>query len=445
MAHELKREKVKMRRIYMEIFEKDEYLVDRMDKEGVDLDDLIEFTSVYSKKRTLKIKRTVIEFATRDMQPFCDSMVKYDLDSLFGERLHFKLSYKESGGVHFFLLESLNNYPFKHNENYSFCSIIEDGDICYLGKNKLRFKKEKKSSIKDTMLNDLLSEKKNIINSNIPILIQGETGTGKTSLAQALHDQSDKSGPFIHLNLSSFSENLLESELFGHEKGAFTGAMASKKGALRSANYGTLFLDEIDSLSLETQTKLLLYLDNQVVRSVGGKDYKTQTRIIFASGKKLEPLVDQGLMRKDFYFRITSGERIQLSSLRREPSLIEYYINLFCINQDIAVSKKLIHFYQTLAWPGNIRQLYGHLNLKVVHSKARKLDFDTIDENLICHSSDLVSLAEQSEIKTMDQIKKEYIGKVYFRLDQNIRKTARTLKICEKSVRKYVSELKEVV
>src|SRR5690606_12983163 len=126
-----------------------------------------------------------------------------------------------------------------------------------------------------------LNSSKKIIQSNLPILIEGETGTGKTTLAKSIHQMSERSGEFVHVNLSAFSENLMESELFGHLKGAFTGAYNDKKGAIERANNGTLFLDEIDSTSIAVQTKLLLFLDNYKLSPVGsGVMKKINCRIL---------------------------------------------------------------------------------------------------------------------------------------------------------------------
>ena len=186
-----------------------------------------------------------------------------------------------------------------------------------------------------------------LIRSDLNILIQGETGTGKTRLARRIHDESGSSGDFVHINLSSFSPSLIESELFGYQKGSFTGAIKNKVGALASANFGTLFIDEIDSLPFALQTKLLLFLDDQKFSPVGSRQVlSANTRIIFASGRSLIDLVKRGSMREDFYFRIISGHEIRMRPLRDCPELIDRLINHFSIKNNVSLTIKLKEFYK---------------------------------------------------------------------------------------------------
>ena len=243
----------------------------------------------------------------------------------------------------------------------SISRIHEHNDLCEIGYHEFQFKK--KSELNLTLNKgslELLDEK--IVKSKVPILIEGETGVGKTHIARKIHEASGCQGEFVHVNLCSFSPGLIESELFGHIRGAFTGAMNDKKGALREAREGTLFLDEIDSLSIEMQTKLLLFLEDFLVRPVGSAiKYPVQTRVICAAGKDLGEMVKEGFMRKDFYFRISSGKKLKLKSLREDPSRVESIMNKFALDKDIYFSPKLYEFYKSLPWPGNIRQLVGHL------------------------------------------------------------------------------------
>ena len=159
----------------------------------------------------------------------------------------------------------------------------------------------------------------NLINSDLKILISGETGTGKSHLARKVHEKSGRLGEFVAINLSSFNPQLIESELFGHKKGSFTGAIHDKTGAFSMAKNGTLFLDEIDSLPLDLQTKLLTFIDNKKFRRVGDtKEESINTRLIFASGRPLEQLVEQGSFRKDLFFRLKSGHSVEMASLRND-------------------------------------------------------------------------------------------------------------------------------
>src|SRR5690606_7636142 len=135
---------------------------------------------------------------------------------------------------------------------------------------------------------------------------------------------------------------------------------------------------------VDLQTKLLTFLDNNRYRPVGENlEKEIKTRIIFASGRSLENLVQQGLFRKDFYFRLKSGHTIKLPSLRDDPGRVESVCNEFSLRNGITFTRRLLDFYKTLAWPGNLRQLYGHLEKKMVFSRISKLDFDELDEELI--------------------------------------------------------------
>jgi DNA-binding NtrC family response regulator len=409
------------------------YFLKRIDQSGFKFESLLELRPVYGASRTIKVNRTMMDFATEDKVSNCDAAIVYQLDSALGESLHFRLRLNTIEQRNFFTLESLCSTPIRHNGLISYKAFIEYGDICYLGNNTLKFPQSISKLPNDEKL---ITTKKPIITSNLPILIEGETGTGKTTLARKIHQSSLRIGPFVHINLSAFSKNLLESELFGHEKGAFTGAIAVKKGALREAHNGTLFLDEIDSIDRETQTKLLLFLDDQKVRPVGGREESVNTRLIFSSGSSLTEMVKRGEMRKDFYFRISQGESIVLPKLRERSDLIEYFITEFSIKENVMFTQKLCDFYKTLPWPGNVRQLLGHLELKKISSRSRRIDFDLIDQKLICLSSDLYDLeGENSEILSLKDMKEQYINQVYHKMDGHLRKTAQCLSISERVVR----------
>ena len=227
-----------------------------------------------------------------------------------------------------YILKSKCNIPFCINGVYSMEAFVQRGDCIEIGLNKLYFLQR----LKDNKIyeHEILKNKK-IIESDINLLLEGETGTGKSYLAKEVHEKSGRSGRFVHLNLSSFSENLIESEIFGHIKGSFTGASCDKSGAIWDATYGTLFLDEIDSLPISIQTKLLLFLDSKKIRAVGSNtERKVDLRIIFASGKDLKSMVSAEKFRIDFFHRISSGITIKLESLQENKLLIEYYCDFFC-------------------------------------------------------------------------------------------------------------------
>jgi DNA-binding NtrC family response regulator len=205
------------------------------------------------------------------------------------------------------------------------------------------------------------------------------------------------------------------------------------------AENGTLFLDEIDSLPLDLQTKLLTFIDNKKFRRVGDtKEEMIRTRLIFASGRPLEALVELGSFRKDLFYRLKSGHSVELLSLRNDVQRIREFCQLFAIKNGVILSKNLLDFYQSLAWPGNLRQLLGHLEKKKILSRSHKLDFDHFDEELLLQSSDLMSLEDDKEIVSMDSIKSNYIKRALSLCEGNIAMAARKLHVNEKTVRALV-------
>ncbi|MGK0367628.1 MAG: transcriptional regulator of acetoin/glycerol metabolism, partial [Thermoproteota archaeon] len=410
---------------------------ENLDKLGISLGDHFDLFPLYGNRKKVILKRTKILFSNGFKQSEGTSRRVW-LSSFKNESLSFCLdlcaqssnaSNSEKGR---FLLKSLNNYPFKLNGNLCFEAFVELGDSIYLGHNKLIFNKSGRL-IPGTLDHQILSNER-VLRSEMNILIQGETGTGKSYLSKRIHEESGKLGKFVHVNLSSFSPSLIESELFGHKKGSFTGAHTTKLGAIAEANEGTLFIDEIDSLPYAIQTKLLLFLDNKKIRPVGGNsESQVNVRLIFASGQKLNELVRIGKFRADFYYRISSGFITQLLPLRENTVAIETLIDQFCINHNLVLSHHLKSFYKTLPWPGNIRQLLAHLDRKRQLTTKRKICFDELDEYLIKESSDLRKI-DETKIYSLKDIKKEYAFLIYQRLNQNLQSTAERLKITKKTL-----------
>ncbi len=335
-----------------------------------------------------------------------------------------------------YILRSLSPYPFKINGNYSFYSYVERGDVVVIGHSKILFRKKMESMRHQECA--ILGDER-LIQSNMSILLTGETGIGKSHLAKDIHQLSGRVGPFVHINLSALASGLIESELFGHVKGAFTGAEREKKGAILQAQDGTLFLDEVDSISLALQTKLLLFFDTKEVRPVGGEFIrKSNARLILASGRNLRPLVEVGKMRRDFFFRLTAGFQKNLAPLRERPTFLLEHIRLFEQEHDVTFAAPLVQFYQSLPWPGNLRQFLGHLRKKKEMSRGRKIDFDNLDDELICKSSELGSL--ESDMHSLKEIKENYAYRVYERLEKDIRACASVLKISDRTVRNLLKK-----
>ncbi len=338
-----------------------------------------------------------------------------------------------------YLMRSSGEQPFRINGIYSFEAFLERGDVVDIGYNRIHFKKPKR---KLSLVPEHFKMTEEVIRSEMSILLEGETGTGKTTLAKKIHEESGRAGRFVHVNLSAFSPSLIESEIFGHVKGAFTGALNPKRGAIVEANKGTLFLDEIDSLTLDLQTKLLLFLDDYQVRAVGADhSSKVDVRLVFASGSKLKNKVDEGKMRKDFYYRLQSGCAFTMTSLREQPEKIKLMIEDFEEKNAVIFSQDAIEFYCQCQWPGNIRQLLSHLQKKKIYGGGKKIVLDQIDKDLLQDSKELRQL-ESSELITLEKIKMDYCYNVYVKVDRNLNKTAKILEVSPNTLKAYLIKKK---
>jgi transcriptional regulator with PAS, ATPase and Fis domain len=198
------------------------------------------------------------------------------------------------------------------------------------------------------------------------VLVQGPSGTGKELIARDIHDHSPrKNSPFVIVNCAAIVKDLFESELFGHEKGAFTGALKEKKGLVEVADGGTLFLDEVGDLRADHQVKLLRFLQDKTYRPVGGeKERKVDVRVVAATNKDLMAEVNNNNFREDLYYRLAQS-RIKTTSLKDRPEDIVYLLNWFSMKKEfeVDVKKKLLLYSYT--FPGNVRQLktFLHRNL----------------------------------------------------------------------------------
>ncbi len=246
--------------------------------------------------------------------------------------------------------------------------------------------------------------------SEIAVLLQGETGTGKELVAKALHDISPRQdAPFVVIECTGLTESLFESELFGHEKGAFTGASHAKKGLIELAHGGTVFFDEIGDIPLNMQVKLLRLLETHTYRTVGGLKQKTSDfRFLSASHKNLLDLVKQGKFRQDLYYRI-AGFPIQLPALRERQEdislLAKYFLNNAYDGQKY-FTRRALNLLSRYDYPGNIRELKN-----LVEQSALLADDSEINEQDL---PDHISFSPQSDkgnnsIKTLEQVEAEYL------------------------------------
>jgi two-component system, NtrC family, response regulator len=218
--------------------------------------------------------------------------------------------------------------------------------------------------------------------TNVPVLLLGESGTGKEALAQALHDLGPRSRqPFVAINCGAIPENLLESELFGHERGAFTGAVKQTIGRIESANKGTLFLDEIGDLPHPLQVKLLRFLQDQIVERIGGRQkIQVDVRIVSATNANLEDKIAQGVFRGDLFYRM-NAVTVRIPPLRERGGDVTLLANFFLNRFNQEFSRNLRGFTEAATsaliahdWPGNVRELENRMKRGVVMAEKRLID-----------------------------------------------------------------------
>ena len=286
-------------------------------------------------------------------------------------------------------------------------------------------------------IKDVHAKIQTVLDSDVPVVIQGETGTGKELVTKAIHYRGPRSKqPLCTINCAAIPENLLESELMGHEKGAFTGAIQQQIGKLERANMGTLFLDEITEMPLAMQAKILRVIEEQVFERVGGnKSIKTNVRIISASNKELLDEVNSKNFREDLYYRINVF-RIYIPPLRDRkndiPELVNVFVNRFGtlsgkkINKlDPSTMDKLISYH----WPGNIRQLQNSIRRAILITTNDTLlpehfDFPDLDANdlrMIESLEDGLSKLE-SALRRGDVLPLSEVEEIFIRRAMNITK-----------------------
>ncbi len=256
-----------------------------------------------------------------------------------------------------------------------------------------------------------------------PVLILGESGTGKEMVAQALHRQSaNRKGPFVALNCSAIPENLLESELFGHERGAFTGAHAMRKGLIESAAGGTLFLDEIGDLPPPLQVKLLRFLQEKKFQRVGGRqEIASDARVISATNASLQETVAGGTFREDLYFRLAVVV-IKVPPLRERGNDVTLVAGEFLQQCAREHGRTRLEFAPdaTLAlcrhtWPGNVRELQNRVNRAVIMADGRKVTADDLELAHVVHADappTLRSVREQAEREVVVEALRRHRGRI---------------------------------
>jgi transcriptional regulator with PAS, ATPase and Fis domain len=411
----------------------------QIEEGGVRLGDSCSIFPSQGRKKEFTLNRKVIDLVSHHFRPDNLSLAYVELPQTSVNPFHYRLELEDIAEGRF-VLKTLKGQAFWLNGLAAREAYVERSDRLYVDEHRMNFDNLGLEGLTENYFEHPVLSEVSLMQSDLRILIEGETGTGKSHLAAKIHHRSGRSGPFISVNLTSFNPQLIESELFGHKKGAFTGAHSDKVGALKAANFGTLFLDEIDSLPLDTQTKLLTFLDSGKFRRVGEiKEESVNIRLIFASGRNLFQLVEKNEFRRDLFFRLKAGQSLSLSPLRNDGKKIREACQFYALKYNINLTVRLVEFYETLPWPGNLRQLLGHLEKKKILSRSTKLDFDATDESLLLESSDLLNFADHSEIISLDQHKREYVKKAFSACEGNLAMTARKLQINERTVRNLIS------
>jgi two-component system NtrC family response regulator len=262
-----------------------------------------------------------------------------------------------------------------------------------------------------------------VATTDAPVLLLGDSGTGKEMVARAIHQRSArKDGPFAAINCSAIPETLLESELFGHEKGSFTGAHVQRKGRIENSDGGTLFLDEIGEIPLPLQVKLLRFLQEQRIERVGGRqEIQVDTRVIAATNADLKKGLANGTFREDLYYRLAVVQ-IVLPPLRdREADVLllaQSFLQQFAAQSGktgLAFRPEALRAMQQHSWPGNVRELQNRVRRAVIMSEGKRLtvqDLELVQPAGAPQGSSLKEARENLEREMVQQALRKHAGKI---------------------------------
>jgi len=278
---------------------------------------------------------------------------------------------------------------------------------------------------------------KTVAKSNSTVLIQGESGTGKELIARAIHSTSPRSKcPFVAVSCAALPETLLESELFGHEKGAFTNAISLRKGKFELADKGTLFLDEVGDMSQNTQADLLRVLEEREFRRIGGSELiKVDVRVISATNKELEKLVKEEKFREDLYYRL-NVVCIQVPPLRERrediPLLVEHFLTKYSIENKKGIEfidEDALRLLMRYNWPGNVRELENVIERAVVVAKKDFIGPDELPPSVKGKPKEVLKSSVADHNLSLQEIEKRHISQVLEATNWNIKEAANILKI----------------
>ncbi|MGC8793385.1 MAG: sigma-54-dependent transcriptional regulator [Bryobacteraceae bacterium] len=280
--------------------------------------------------------------------------------------------------------------------------------------------------------------------SEVTVLIRGETGTGKELLAKAIHFNSPRRhGPFVTINCGAIPRELLESELFGHLKGAFTGAVAHKKGRVELADGGTLFLDEIGELPPPLQVKLLRLLQEKEIEKVGATEpLRVNVRIIAATHRNLEAMVEDGTFREDLYYRLAVIPLVLPPLRERAEDIPELALHFFERSKqrhrrpDLVLPEALLPYFSSYRWPGNVRELENVIERVVLLARGQEVTLHDLPEFLRRERPplDAIQLELPPEGISLEAVERELIRRALEKFDGNQSKSARYLDISRKTL-----------
>lgn len=293
--------------------------------------------------------------------------------------------------------------------------LLEENKIL---KERLRITEEFENIIGESSnMKDVFNMIGKVAPTDATVLIQGESGTGKELIARAIHKKSLRSEKiFLSINCGALPETLLESELFGYEKGSFTGATTSKQGLFEAANRGTLFLDEIGEMSQNLQVKLLRVLQDMEILRIGGRrPIEVDVRVISATNKNLKKEVERGNFRDDLFYRINifTIDLPPLSERKEDiPALLFHFIQKYNIkfskNID-SISPSLMNFFTRYTWPGNIRELENLIERGILMSEGKQLDIDCLPKNLVAESPTPLPYETLTFREAKERFEKEFL------------------------------------
>ncbi len=281
---------------------------------------------------------------------------------------------------------------------------------------------------KSEAIQKVLLEVQSVAQSNASVIITGESGTGKELFARAIHaNSSRKFFPMVSVHCGALSESLLESELFGHEKGAFTGAVYNRKGRFEMADNGTIFLDEIATISMKMQIELLRVLETKSFMRVGGsKQIESDFRVICATNRDLKQMVDNGTFREDLYYRL-NVVNINIPPLKNRlediPLLVDHFIKKYCNAMSraaVIIEPNAIRRLQEFDFPGNVRELENMIERAIVVGNGKEIrvkDLPLLKETVV------------SQVESLDELERKHVLTILNKYEWNISRTAKALQV----------------